>query len=252
MNRMRGTLPWVVVAALLLPSLALAEVSVQLDGRGNYKRYWYLTSGKGSNALVWRQIRPRLPQHVVLNPLGDNLGDYPPAIQVSPATGYPWVVWPKNIGNIKQLAFATWDGKRWTEPSLVAPGVPLVYDDRDPVLAIDQAGGLYLVWWRAEQTARVYFSSLILGRWTPPMAISEAGVEGRSPAIAVSGPTATISYETPTGSVTKSFETTSLLYSAASLMDNPIPPLVTPPPGAPGQDPVPGGGGVGGGGLRRN
>lgn len=247
MNRLRGTRSWATVAALLLfPSMVLAEVSVQVDSLGNYKRFVYLTVGKGRTAVVWRQMRARLPQNLVLNPLGDNLGDRPPVIQVSPVTGYPWVVWPKNFGNIKLLVSATWEGtgKKWTEPSLIAPGAPLVYDDLDPSLAIDGSGTLYLVWSRAEQTAKVYFSTMIQGRWTPALLISEATVDGRAPSIVLSGKTAIISYQTPAGPVTRNYQAASLVQSAASLMDNPIPPLFGPPPG--GDNPSGGGGGGGG------
>jgi hypothetical protein len=221
--------------------MALAEVSVQLDSRGNLRRFLYLTAGRGRNAVVWSQVRPRVPQHLVLNPLGDNLGDRAPAIRLSPLTGYPLVVWPKNFGNIRQLAESAWDGKKWTDVALIAPGTPLVYDDKDPSLAFDQSGVPYLVWSRAEQTARVYFSMKLLGRWTPPMPISEDGVEGRAPSIALEGTTAIISYQSTAGPVAKHYETAVLVNSAASLMDNPIPPLYGPPP--PNGEPLPGGGG---------
>jgi hypothetical protein len=254
MNRLRGTRSLVTVAALLLlPCVALAEVSVQLDGRGHYKRYWYLTSGRGRTAIVWKQVRPRLPHNVLLNPLGDNLGDLAPAIQTSPATGYPWVVWPKNFGNIKQLVYSTWDdkNKQFTEPALVAPGVPLVYDDLAPSFAVDQTGALYLVWWRAEQTPKIYFSTFILGRWTPAQQISDASVDSRAPSIALDGSWATITYRTPSGLVTKQVQTAILIDSPASLMDNPIPPLYGPPPPPAGNEPS-GGGGSAGGSLIRN
>jgi hypothetical protein len=230
MKRLHGTRWLAVVAALvLLPSVVVAEVSVQLDARGHYKRFFYLTAGNGRNRIVWSQVRPRLPQQVVLNPLGDNLGDLPPAIRVSPVTGYPWVVWPKNFGNLKQLVFSTWNGTRWTEPRPIVPGTPLVWDDLGPALAIDPFGTPYLVWWRAEQTAKVYFSTLVSGAWTPALLISDERVDSRAPAITLNGTTALISYRTPSGTVTKSYETAVLIDSAASLMDNPIPPLNAPP-----------------------
>ncbi len=251
MNRLRGARSWVMVAALLLlPSLALAEISVQLDGRGNYRRTWFLTAARGRSPVIWEQVRPHLPPSVLLNPLGDTYGDRMPVIKFSPLTGYPWVVWPKNFGNIRQLAFSTWDGRKWTEPSLVIPGVPLVYDDQDPALAIDPAGTEFLVWSRAEQTAKIYLSLLIQGRWAPAMLVSDASVDSRAPSIVLSGAVALITYRTPAGPVTKSYQTLRLVESAASLMDNPIPPLYSPPVAPPGADPTTGGGG-GGGGARK-
>jgi len=244
MKRLRGSRQWAVVAVLaLLPSLALAEVSVQVDARGNYKRFCYLTHRKGLSRIVWAQVRPWLRTEVLLNPLGDNLGDLPPAISVSPVTRLPWVVWPKNFGNLKQLVFSTWDsnGSRWTDAGPITPGTPLVYDDLGPALAMDDAGTPYLVWWRAEQTSKIYFSTLVGGVWTPPLLISDQSLDGRSPSIALRGKTALITYQTPSGLVTRSFQTGVLVDSAASLMDNPIPPLGVPPS-------PPDGGGVPGGG----
>jgi hypothetical protein len=243
MKRLRGVRYLMTVAAiLLLPAVALAEVSVQLDNRGRFKRFWYLTGGRGQNAVIWKQLRSGLSPVFVLNPLGDNLGDKAPVIQSSPLTGYPLAVWPKNFGNIRQLAESAWIGDRWSEISLIAPDKALVYDEQEPSLACDRSGVPYLVWTRAEQVARVYFSMKLLGRWTPPVPISEEGVEGRAPSITVLGTIAVITYKTPAGPVTKNYETSVLMKSAAGLMDNPIPPLFGPPSAPPGTDPLPGGG----------
>jgi hypothetical protein len=235
MSKLRGVRSCFTVAALLvLPSVALAEVSVQLDGHGTYRRFWYLSGGKGRSAVIWKQVRPHLPPRVILNPLGDTYGDGPPVMQISPVTGYPWVVWQKNYGNIKQLAYSTWDGRTWTQPALVNPGLPLVNDDLDPALAIDQGGKPYLVWTRAGQTAEIYFSTLIQGRWSPAIRLSDPTVESRTPSITLNGSRAVIVYQTPAGPVTKIYETAILVDSGASLMDNPIPPLSTPPTAPPG------------------
>jgi len=248
MNRPLGSRRWVAVAVLaLLPSLALAEVGAQLDSRGSFKRFFLLTRKRGPTNAVWAQVRSWVPQFVLLNPMGDNLGDLPPVIETSPTTGLPWVVWPKNFGNLKQLAYSTWDtnGRKWTEPKSVTPSTPLVYDDLAPALAFDATGTAYLVWWRAEQTAKVYFSTQVGGVWTPPLLVSDQSVDSRAPSITVRGTTAVITYQTPDGPASRSFETLLLIDSAASLMDNPIPPLNAPP--------APGGGDTssGGGGFNR-
>jgi hypothetical protein len=244
MSRLRGIRSWLAVAALvLLPSTVLAEVSVQLDAHGNYKRYWYLVAGRGSS--YWRQVRAHLPPPVVLNPLGDTFGDGPPTIQVSPVTGFPWVIWAKNFGNIQQLVYSRWDGGKWTEPALINPGQALVYSDREPAFAMDQSGRPYLVWVRDEQTAKIYFSTLIEGKWSPAILLSNPEIDSRTPSIALNGRAAVVTYRTPAGPVSLTYETGILVNSAASLMDNPIPPLVTPPP-SPTPDPGSGGGGADG------
>lgn len=243
MSRLRGIRSWLAVAALvLLPSTVLAEVSVQLDAHGNYKRYWYLVTGRGRFASYWRQVRAHLPPQVVLNPLGDTYGDGPPTIQISPVTGFPWVIWAKNFGNIQQLAYSRWDGAKWTEPALIDPGRPLVFPDQEPAFAIDSSGRPFLVWTRAEQTAKIYFSTLIEGKWSPAVLLSNPDVDSRAPSITLNGRAALITYRTPAGTVSMTYETGILVDSAASLMDNPIPPLVTPTP-SPAPDPNGGGGG---------
>lgn len=243
MNRPPVIRPLAVVSALLLlPSLALAEVSVQLNARGEFKKVVYLTEEHGRARTVWGQVRPNQLPGVMLNPLGDNLGDEAPVIQISPVTRLPWVVWAKNFGNLKQLVSATWDatGRRWTEPRPISPGTPLIWDDRTPSLAFDAFGTPYLVWSRAEQTAAIYFSTLVSGVWTPALRISDERVDSRAPAITLDGTTAVVTYRTPAGPVTKRFAAAFLLDSAASLMDNPIPPLGLPPSGGgPGGD-IPG------------
>src|SRR5262245_46940678 len=239
MRRLRGArIPLTIAAVLLVPAVALAEVSVQLDGRGNFKRLWYLTGGKG-RSVIWGQVRSKVAPNFVLNPLGDNLGDRAPVIQRSPVTGYPMAVWPKNFGNIRVLAESSWMGTRWSDIALIAPNAPLIYEDQDPALAFDEAGVPYVVWSRVEQVARVYFSMKYMGRWTTPMPISEEGVVARTPSIAISGKTTVITYQTPSGTLTRSFLTSQLVQSATSLMDNPIPPLLGPelPPGGGGGTP---------------
>lgn len=231
MSTLRGLRFWFAVAALLvLPSTLLAEISVQVDSQGRYKRFYYLTGGRGRSAIVWKQVRPHLSPQLVLNPLGDSFGDGRPVIQISPVTGYPWVVWPKNFGNIQQLAFSTWDGKRWTEAALINPGIPLVYSDQSPALVLDQFGKPYLVWARAEQTGKIYFSTLIKGQWSPGLVLSDPNVDSRDPSITLTGTTAVVSFKTPAGVVSMKYDTAILVDSAASLMDNPIPPLDVPPP----------------------
>ena len=65
--------------------------------------------------------------------------------------------------------------------------------------------------------------------------MSDQSVDSRLPSIALRGTTALITYLTPTGMASKNFETGLLINSAAGLMDNPIPPLNTPPTSPGGQ-----------------
>lgn len=240
---------WIALAALVvLPSVARAEVSVQVDGQGRFKKVLTLRSFRGirDGGAIWRQVRAGVDPRFLLNPLGDTYGDEAPVIQISPATGLPWAVWAKNFGNIKQLAFSMWDGRNWIGPALVNPGTPLVYSDRSPALAFDAFGQPYLVWARADQTGRIYFSTMVRGRWSPPVLLSNPDVASQAPSITLNGTTAVVTFKTPSGLVTTTYESAVLINSAASLMDNPIPPLDLPPP------PVDPTGSGGPGGAQRN
>jgi hypothetical protein len=215
---------------MLIPAMARAEVSVQLDQQGRLKRVLYLTRGNGASAVVWGQVRARLPLDMMLNPLGDNLGDLPPAIATNPATGNPWVVWPQNVGNQKRLAFSAWDGKGWTAPVQIARPDLLGSDQVEPRLLFDKAGIPYLIFTEAASPARVMFMTLSHGVWTPALSLSEKLVDSRHPAAALQGSDLKLTFATPSGSVQQVVSTAVLMESATSLMDSPIPPGALPKP----------------------
>jgi hypothetical protein len=224
-----------IVAAILIllaPAVALAEVSVQLDRNGKLRKVHFLASGRGGSQVIWGQVRKYLPLEVMLNPLGDNLGDGAPNIALHPKTGFPWVVWSMNIANQKRIGFATWDGKRWTSPALVVqPADPHGRDQLDPRISFTPLGAPLLTWWVEGPTAALRFSTLIGGRWSPPLALGNRETDSRRPVHTLdgAGETLFLSYETPAGSVTKSYSIRSLLEQATSIMDNPIPPGYDPP-----------------------
>jgi hypothetical protein len=221
-------LRWIVLALALgmLPSLAPAEVSVELDEQGQFKNLVIRPELRGRSADFWRQVRPNLAPRQLLNPLGSSRGDGRPVIGLDPVTRAPWVFWPMNVANQKRLAFSYWSGKAWTEPSLVvADAGAYYYDQLDPAVAFGSDGAPYLVWRSPEQEgSRVYFSTLIGGRFSPPMLMSEEKEDARRPSIVVQGLTATILYRTSAGLVRKVYEMAVLEQSAASLMDTPLPP----------------------------
>jgi len=217
------------LALLVLPGLTLAEVSVELDQTGAVKHTHFISRQGGGSTLYWTQMRARIPQAQILNPLGDARGDLKPFVRVNPVTGAPWVVWAMNIDGVKRIGFAIWQKTGWSEPRPMTEGNPFGWGELDPRIAFDEFGTPYVVWWRAEQTPHVYFSTQVNGTWTPPLAIGAQDVAGKSPTIAVRGSTAIIRYRTPAGPATAVYEASILLESAASLMDSPIPPGFKPP-----------------------
>ncbi len=210
----------------MLPSLAPAEVSVEVDEHGQFKNIVVRPELRGRSADFWRQVRPGVAPRLLLNPLGSSRGDGRPVIEINPVTRAPWVFWPMNVANQKRIAFSHWNGKAWTEPSMVvADAGPYYYDQLDPAAAFGSDGAPYLVWRSPEQEgSRVYFSTMIGGRFSPPMLMSGESVDARRPAIAVQGATATIAYRTGDGVVRQVYQTAVLAQSAANLMDTPLPP----------------------------
>jgi hypothetical protein len=227
------------VGLLLLPILAHAEVSVQLDRQGNFKRVVYLTHGSGSREVTWGQVRARVPLEQQLNPLGDTYGDLAPTLATHPVTGFPWVAWPRNEGNQKRIVISSWDGTRWTVPVSIAMPDPLGSDQIEPRLLFDPTGLPLLVFTEAAPQARILFSTLARGVWTPPLQLSPKSIDSRHSVVTLSGATLVVTFATPTGQVTRQVPTTVLVESATNLMDSPIPPGATSTPGGdPGADPV--------------
>ncbi len=238
MDRKRYGPVLVSVLALLLPAgLTQAEVSVELGQAGTVKHTFFISQQRAGTTLYWTQVRARVPQAQLLNPLGDVRGDSKPFVRVHPVTGAPWVVWSVNIDGVKRVGIAEWTGKSWTSPRLVTAGNPFGWDELDPTIAFDDLGTPFIVWWRAEQTPRVYFSTMVGGTQTPPLAIGAEDVAGKYPRISVRGSTAMIRYKTPAGPATAIYDASILLESAANLMDSPIPPGFKPPSdGGPGDN----------------
>jgi hypothetical protein len=234
------------LAAMLLPAVVFSEVSVQLGPDGSLHRVVYLTRG-GPRQVVWGQVLPFRPLEVMLNPLGDNLGDLPPVIALHPADRRPWVFWSRNAAGLKQLVFSAWTGAGWSPALRLGGDAPLLpYDELDPAVAFDSGGAAYVVWWKAAPKGEIYLSGLVRGVFSPPLRLSDEGVDSRRPAIRIDGTQAVITWTTPDGPVTRVFDTAFLAASAAGLMDNPTPPGRCPDPGSCSGE-SPSGGGDGGG-----
>ena len=231
---------------VLQPLLAHAEVSVQLDRQGNVKRVHILTAGSRRGSGIWSQVRPRVPLEHMLNPLGDTFGDLAPTIAMHPLTGTPWAVWPRNEGNQKRLMVSVWDGQRWTAPQTVAQADPMGYDQLTPHLVFDAEGRPYLVYGEKSPKSRVLFTTLVEGRWSPPLLLSDPRIDSSHPNAAIQEGDYRLLYRTPTGTSSLSIETSRLVDGAISLMDSPIPPGAQPGPGGSG---FPGGSGGGGSGT---
>lgn len=225
--------------ALLTPLAARAEVSVQVNRDGKVLRVVVLS--RGESGRIWRQVRGHVPAAQLLNPLGDTYGDLAPTIAIHPKTGNPWVVWPQNEGNRKRLVVSAWNGSGWTEPVRIAKSDLMGHDQTEPRLLFDAAGAPYVFFTEGTGERRILFVTQGDRGWTPPLRLSESGVDSRTPTAVLDGGDVRIGFTTPAGPVSHTMSTTFLAESAFSLMDSPIPPgyLPVPTPSSPGpsQDP---------------
>jgi len=222
----RGMARILVSAALLmLPTIAAAEVSVQLDDTGKVKRVFVLMPRRGGAQAVWSQVRTHAPLEQILNPLGDILGDLAPQIRTDPVSGNPWAMWSMNVANQKQVGYSFWTGTAWSVPRrIVTQPDPYYYDEINPSFALDLGGRPYAVWERAESAHAVYLSLMFQGVWTPPLLVSDEGVDTRRPTIELQGSSVVITYETAAGAQRRTYDSIVLLGIATKLMDTPIPP----------------------------
>ena len=225
--------------ALLTPLAARAEVSVQLSPDGKVTRVVVLS--KRGSGRIWRQVRGHVPAAQLLNPLGDTYGDLAPTIATNPTTGRPWAVWPQNDGNRKRLVASDWNGSAWTEPVRIAKSDLMGFDQTEPRLLFDAAGVPYVFFTEGDNERRVLFVTLSDRGWTPPLRLSENGVDSRTPLAVLNGTDVRIGFTTPAGPVVLTMPTAYLAESAFNLMDSPIPPgyLPVPPPSPIGPTPDP-------------
>lgn len=215
------------LALLLVPGLALAEVSVLLDAQGQFRRLMVLTRGRGRGRVIWQQVRPGVAPELLLNPLGDNHGDLAPTIRLNPVTGAPWAFWSMTIANQRRIGYAYWSGRGWTAPTPIVADPGAYYaDELDPSVAFALDGRPYLVWCQVGQVAKVFFSTLVGGQWSRPVLLSDPTLDSRQPNLVLNGSTAIVTYNTAAGPITRIYDSAVLVESAASnnLMDTPIPP----------------------------
>jgi len=81
--------------------------------------------------------------------------DERPSVEPDPRTGFPAVVWARDSGWGRDIAFSHWTGTAWGGVEWVATGAP---DDRDPRVYVDSKGTAWVVWWRDDSAQRIYLT----------------------------------------------------------------------------------------------
>lgn len=172
-------------AACFAPA-ARAEVAADTDGFGRYIRTVVVSRATVRQTKIWGVVRRGTWSRHVLNPGGDRMGDQYPAVAENPVDRRrPWVVWSRFRDGEYGLVWSMWRPGGWA-PIRSMPGTGELGDDLAPSLAFDAAGRPYLAWWRNEDgEGRVYVSIYLRTRWSEPIAVSELGVDSRTPRVSV-------------------------------------------------------------------
>jgi len=162
------------LAVLLLAGPLLAEVSVTPQGRPVVLV---------KDGVVWAPVRHGVDSRFLLNPWGDVRGDGAPDLQVSPASGYPEVVWASRQGGGHEIAFARWTGERW-ETSVVTSDPA---DDLLPEIHHDAWGNRFILWVRQDQASGIFLAASPPGRpdFNHPLRLNAAGREAFEPSLAI-------------------------------------------------------------------
>lgn len=178
---------WLIGSALLLAAVigleSRAEIAVETDAFGNYVKTTVLTQSSVRQQRVWRVVRRHVGGLYPLNPDGDRLGDLFPSIGENRVDrNHPWAVWSRFNGEDFDLVWSRWKERTgWTTIQPLT-GEPQIGDDVAPQLVFDPTGRPFLAWWRDENgTGSVYLSFFLATRWMPPVRVSDASVDSRSP-----------------------------------------------------------------------
>jgi len=161
------------LASFLLASALVAEVSVTPAGK------IFLQSEGGT---IWAPLPTGPHGRIPLNPWGDLTGDQGPMVAISPASGYPEVVWAGLRGSY-EILFAEWTGREWRQAAVTTRS----WDDLFPVLVHDAWGNRFVAWVGGEATDQVLASAAPADSpvFTQPLALSTPDSTAREPSLAV-------------------------------------------------------------------
>jgi hypothetical protein len=164
------------VMSVLLATAAPAEVGVVVHPNGAVTSYVMqgIVDDPEPIGNAWLRYNADSNVRFVLNDIGLVQQDGRPSMAVSPQTGYPIVAWARNTGTGHDVVLSRFDGSGWTAPEIV---VGTQADELDPVVIVDPAGGVHLLYWVHDSTPRVMqlHAPAGLSPWSEPLQVSLPG-----------------------------------------------------------------------------
>ncbi|MEW5806450.1 MAG: hypothetical protein AB1756_03740 [Acidobacteriota bacterium] len=186
----------VFLTLLILTGSALAEVSVIVDGRGNYISTLLLFKENKGQPSYWEPVRSGVPSYLMLNMEGDILGDAKPVFTEHPLNRYPWVVWSHFNGRDFDIVYSRWNGEYWIAPAIVHAGEG---DDLEASIAFEPSGILFLAFTKKTETSRIFITAFLNGRWLNPVLVSDPSNNSSNPALIFEQDLFTVAFRTPDG-----------------------------------------------------
>ncbi len=190
-------------------------LSISRDGGAHWARIAQASSGPVPSRLAALALDGSGRVHVVWTRYDDGVGNIyhrvwaggwtGPQERISPSPGYagypslaldraghPQVVWygiregavvaPTRHQSIYEIYYVGFDGRAWSPPLLISPGVP---DSVNPALASDRTGRLYAAWYQYDGRAYQIRYAERTGAWSAPEGVFRTRADDFNPDLAV-------------------------------------------------------------------
>jgi hypothetical protein len=143
--------------------------------------------------LRWNPYR-KIQRTRMLNPDGAIRRDGRPDVAFHSLGGWPFAVWAYNNGTEHDIAFAHWQGDRWSETEFLTFDT---LDHVDPRIFISEHNVIHVVWAVRGDDPRILHSSGRPGdvAWSGPHRMTLPGEVVSRPTVATSGTVSWIAYE---------------------------------------------------------
>ncbi len=195
----RRMTPLIIAAFLTLivfTGTALAEVSVVIDGKGNYVKTLLLFNESKGYKYFWEPVRKGIASYLMLNIEGDLIRDGKPSVAEHPFNKLPWVVWSHFNGQDNDIVWSRWDGVKWTT---IAHVVQSDGNDQEVTIAFEPSGIPFVAFTRKGERSQIFLTAFLNGRWMNPLLVSDPSVDSTNPTMIFAPDVVAVVFLTPDG-----------------------------------------------------